>query len=216
MLENRTISDRIGVTLKYLTVSGLAFQAVHFIEHLAQVGYWLARPLEAPWLTPWAVAGRDQLAVGGDAVLGNEILHLVGNLVFLAGLGAFHLYCQRQTLETPPALRVATIIQSLHVAEHIALTATAVIWGKAIGVSTFLGLVDGPVLTSYRVWFHFLINLAATWAAAKALISSLYDRKLQKPNPARKPTVTSIQSRPLPTGSQDMQPNASPTRPPKQ
>lgn len=181
MIARGIESDHIGMTLKYLAVTGLAFQAVHFIEHIAQLGYWLARPLETPWLTPWAMAGRDQLAVGGDAALGNEILHLVGNLIFLAGLGAIHLYCQRQTLETPPALRVATIIQSLHVAEHIALTATAAMAGKAIGVSTFLGLVDGPVMTSYRVWFHFLINLAATWAAAKA-VASLYDRRLPRPS----------------------------------
>lgn len=181
MLERENRSNRIDLTLKYLAVSALVFQGVHFIEHVAQLGYWMARPLEAPWLTPWAVAGRDQLAVGGDAALGNEILHLVGNLIFLGGLGVLYLYRQRQALGTPPALRVATVIQGLHVAEHVTLTMTAAVWGNAIGISTFLGLVNGPVMTSYRVWFHFLINLAASWFAARALMS-LYKQRLPRSN----------------------------------
>lgn len=181
MIERGIESDRMGMTLKYLAVSGLVFQAVHFIEHVAQLGYWLARPLATPWLTPWAVAGRDQLAVGGDAALGNEILHLVGNLVFLAGLGALYLYRHRQTLATPLALRVAMVIQGFHVAEHMALTLTAAAWGKTVGISTFFGLVDGPVMTSYRVWFHFLVNLVASWFAARALMP-LLDRGLPRSN----------------------------------
>lgn len=43
-------------------------------------------------------------------------------------------------------------------------------WGEAAGLSTFFGLVSGPVMTSYRVWFHFLINLVATWFAARAVM----------------------------------------------
>lgn len=45
------------------------------------------------------------------------------------------------------------------------------LFGTAVGLSTFLGLVTGPVMTSYRVWFHLLINLAATWYAAKAILA---------------------------------------------
>lgn len=170
MVDREMPTARITVLVKYLAVSALVFQAVHLIEHMAQLGYWIARPLEAPWLTPWADAGRAQLAVGGNAALGNEILHLVGNVIFLAGLVALLSYVHRLGLEMSSALRVAFVVQGVHVIEHVALTTTAALWGEAVGISTFFGLVDGPVMTSYRVWFHFLINLVASWFAARAVM----------------------------------------------
>lgn len=192
MFDNDLRVDRVTVFLMYLAVSALVFQAVHLVEHVAQLGYWMARPLEAPWLTPWAVEGRDALAVAGNLVLGNEILHLVGNLIFLGGLVALFLYCRRRALGMPSALHVAFVIQGIHVAEHVALTTTTALWGKAIGISTFLGLVNGPVMTSYRVWFHFLINLVATWFAARAVMS-LYARSLlveRVRSPGERPAMT--------------------------
>lgn len=174
--EASTMSH-VDQLLKYLVVSALAFQMVHLIEHVAQLGFWIARPSAAPWLTPWAIEGRDALAADGNLALGNELLHLVGNLIFLAGLLALVLYCHRQARETPSPLRVAMMVQGIHVAEHLALTATTAAWGKAAGLSTFFGLVSGPVMTSYRVWFHFLINLVATWFAARAVMV-LYSRGL--------------------------------------
>ncbi len=161
---------RTGQSLKYVAVGALAFQAVHLVEHVAQVGYWLARPAAAPWLTPWAAEGRDALAVGGQLALGNELLHLIGNLIFVAGLAALAVYLRNRARTTPTALRTAIVLQGLHIVEHVLLTASSAFYGKAIGVSTFLGLVGGPVMTSWRVWFHFLINLAASWYAARALI----------------------------------------------
>jgi hypothetical protein len=158
--------------LRYVAVAALAFQAVHLVEHLAQFGYWATHPSEAPWLTPWATQGRDVLAVGGEASVGNELLHFLGNLIFLGGLVALVVLCRRAGKATGgfPSLRKATVVQGLHVAEHVVLTTTSFAFGKAIGLSTFLGLVDGPVMTSYRVWFHFLINLIATWYAGRALM----------------------------------------------
>lgn len=154
--------------LKYAAGAALAFQAVHFIEHVAQLGYWIAHPFEAPWLTPWAVQGRAVLAVDGQLDLGNELLHLLGNLVFLGGLFAMVAYLQRMGESVIASLRIAVAAQTLHVLEHLALTATSAVVGTAIGLSTFLGLVEGPVMTSYRVWFHFLINLLATYYAIRA------------------------------------------------
>lgn len=170
MVYRASTTDHTRELLKYLAVGALAFQMVHLIEHVAQLGYWIARPLEAPWLTPWAVEGRDALAAGGNLALGNELLHLVGNLIFLGGLLALVLYSRRREQETPSPLRIAMVVQGIHVAEHVVLTVTTVVWGKAAGLSTFFGLVDGPVMTSYRVWFHFLINLVATWFAARAVM----------------------------------------------
>lgn len=171
MFDRDLGADRVTGLLKYLAVSALVFQTVHLVEHVAQLGYWMARPLEAPWLTSWAVEARDALALAGNLTLGNEILHLVGNLIFLGGLVALFLYCRRRAADIPSALRVAFVVQGIHIVEHVALTTTTALWGKAIGISTFLGLVSGPVMTSYRVWFHFLINLGASWYAARAVVS---------------------------------------------
>lgn len=170
MVYLASTTDRTRALLKYLAVGALAFQMVHLIEHVAQLGYWIAHPLEAPWLTPWAIEGRDALAAGGNLALGNELLHLVGNLIFLGGLLALVLYSRRREQETPSPLRIAMVVQGIHVAEHVVLTATSSVWGKAAGLSTFFGLVSGPVTTSYRVWFHFLVNLVATWYAARAVM----------------------------------------------
>lgn len=157
--------------LKYLAVGALAFQVVHFIEHIAQLGYWLMHPVEAPWLTPWAAVGRDMLAVGGSAAIGNELLHLIGNAIFISGLVAMAVICHRHGRRRSdfPHLGKALWAQGLHVIEHVALTSTTLVFGKAIGVSTFLGLVSGPVMTSYRVWFHFILNGIATYYALRAL-----------------------------------------------
>lgn len=192
MEQSELTRGRTTGRLRYLAVGALAFQAVHLVEHIAQLGYWMTRPWEVPWLTPWAVEGRNALAVGGDAALGNEMLHLVGNLIFLGGLGALLAYCRRRALGTPSALRIASVIQGIHVAEHVALTTTAAMWRMAIGLSTFVGLVEGPVMTSYRVWFHFLINLAASWYAARAVMA-VHARGLlvdQIPRPGSTPAMS--------------------------
>ncbi|MFP3883813.1 MAG: DUF6008 family protein [Actinomycetota bacterium] len=170
MSHREYTSHYAGELLKYLAVGTLTFQLVHLIEHVAQLGYWIANPFDTPWLTPWAVEGRDVLAIGGDLALGNEFLHLLGNIIFLAGLVALVVYSRRQAENVPSPLRAAMVVQGLHGAEHVALTATTAMWGKAAGLSTFFGLVSGPVMTSYRVWFHFLINLVATWFAARAVM----------------------------------------------
>lgn len=192
MTYRASTTDRTRELLKYLAIGALAFQMVHLIEHVAQLGYWIAHPLEAPWLTPWAIEGRDALAADGNLALGNELLHLVGNLVFLGGLLALVFYCRRRELEASSPLRLAMVIQGIHVAEHLVLTVTTAVWGKAAGLSTFFGLVSGPVMTSYRVWFHFLINIVATWFAARALMVLLSRGLLIEPMRPReqRPTMS--------------------------
>lgn len=155
-----------------VAVAGIAFQAVHFVEHIAQALYWVAHPTAPPWLTPWAVAGRDVLVVDGTAGSGAELLHLVGNGIFLAALFALCVLaaCKATTVREFRGLRPAIMWQSFHVMEHIALTGTYLLFGKAMGVSTLFGLVGaGPLMWSYRVWFHFAINLVATVYAVRAM-----------------------------------------------
>lgn len=198
-----TTVDRGGGSLTrfimYAAIAALVFQAVHFVEHVAQLGYWFAHPADAPWLTPWAVQGRDILAVGGEPALGNELLHLLGNLIFLGGLVGLVAVCSRRqrTGKEYPALRTAVVIQGFHVVEHVALTATSLIYGKAIGLSTFLGLVAGPVMTSFRVWFHLLINLVATWYAGRAL-AELNAGGILIPTTPSAPRATAMEVEPAP------------------
>ena len=77
---------RTGVVMA--AVGLLGFQAFHVLEHGIQIGYWFGHPQAAPFLTPWAVVGRDVLAapLGRGPARGAELLHLVGNLLFLGGL----------------------------------------------------------------------------------------------------------------------------------
>ncbi len=158
--------------LAAIAVAGVAFQAVHFVEHIAQAMYWVANPTAPPWLTPWAVVGRDALVVDGTAASGTELLHLAGNAIFLAALFALCVLaaCKDTTVREFQGLRPAIMWQSFHVMEHVALTGTYLVFGKAMGLSTFFGLVAaGPLMWSYRVWFHFAINLIATVYAVRAL-----------------------------------------------
>lgn len=114
---------------------------------------------------------RNYLAIGRGSPLGTELLHLIGNLIFLGGLGALTVTCCAAgcAFRCLRSLKTALYVQGLHVVEHVALTSTVVLTGQAIGVSTFFGRLGGPVMTSWRVWFHFLANLVASWYAARAL-----------------------------------------------
>lgn len=151
-------------------VGGIGFQVVHGLEHAVQLGAWIGAPARPPFLTTWAAAGRDALAAGGSAALGNELLHLVGNLVFLAGLLGLA-WIARARAVRPRSLVVALWAQGLHVLEHLALAVTTTVTGTAIGVTTVLGILEaGPALTAVRVVAHFAINAVATVAAVTAVV----------------------------------------------
>jgi hypothetical protein len=153
-----------------VAIAGLSFQVVHVLEHAAQTAAWTTHPDQPPWLTPWAATGRDWLAHGGDIALGNELLHLVGNLAFLAGLAALAGIVARFGVHRPRSLTAALWIQGLHVAEHAALTASTATLGTSVGVTTALSqLPPGPGLWTLRVLAHFTINVAATAAMVLAL-----------------------------------------------
>lgn len=165
--------------LRDVAVAALIFQTVHLIEHMAQLSYWWMNPSAAPWLTPWAVAGRDLLAVDGTPGGGNEILHLLGNVIFLGGilaLGALASRSGRKPKEIP-YLRKATTLQGVHVAEHILLTVSYLAFGSAIGFSTIFGTAEGVFGSSLRIWAHFLLNLIATYYAVRS-VSEMHRRGL--------------------------------------
>jgi hypothetical protein len=161
--------------LFWAVLGGAAFQVLHVIEHVAQFGYWVAHPTKPPWMTPWAMVLMHGFAdLGGPSPLafGTELLHLVGNSIFFVGVVTLLLLVRIVAPHTPThrTTRLTLWVQGFHVAEHVLLTLTFLWFGRAAGVSTFFGLVGpGPVLWTYRVWWHFVINAVATVLLLKAL-----------------------------------------------
>lgn len=152
--------------ITYLVVAAIAFQVVHFGEHLAQITHWAIHPSAPPWLTPWAADARD--ALSGDPAVGVELLHLLGNAFFLVGLVAMWLLPAAQGAARAD-VRIATGLQVVHVLEHVALTVTLTLGGTALGISTGFGTLSGGALSSYRVVWHFVFNLVVTAYAVRAL-----------------------------------------------
>lgn len=165
---------RIGI-LALVLAATFGFQGMHLVEHGAQLGYWVLHPTEAPWLTPWAEVARDGLAdLGGwmvplskEPALGTELLHLAGNTIFFAGILAAVCLMGRETLRASGSMKWLLIFQGVHVLEHVLLTTTLVATGRPRGISTLFGLTEPGTtgIDTYRIWWHFLINLAATGLA---------------------------------------------------
>ncbi len=157
-----------------VAAGALVFQVVHVVEHALQAIAWAGDPGSRPWITPWAA--ETATGVGHWCVvlapasspnpLGTELLHLFGNVIFLAGLVVLLGLPQ---LADRRLARTAVLIQGLHVLEHVVLTGTLVTTGTAFGVSTQLDqfLPVGP--TTVRVLFHFGINALATAYAVAAI-----------------------------------------------
>ncbi|SNR65323.1 hypothetical protein SAMN06265360_11375 [Haloechinothrix alba] len=148
-------------------VLGVLGQLGHVQEHIAQVAYWTAHPNSPAWMTPWgdglaAALGRVNPA---EPSLGMEILHLTGNVVFLAGLAGIMLIT-RHALRSRSRTwaRMGVWMQGIHGVEHLALTLSVALGaGRAIGLSTWFGLLDpGPGLWTYRIWWHFIANIVGT------------------------------------------------------
>lgn len=158
-----------------VAAGGLAFQVIHVLEHLLQLGFWFARPGATPWLSSWAAGTADGLQYFCSLVpsadtptsLGVEMLHLTGNVVFLGSLTAWQVAMRAQH-RTVRSLAIAERIQLFHVIEHVLLVATLIGFGQATGLSTLFGLAEGSVLVAVRVWFHFGINALATGYALVA------------------------------------------------
>ena len=180
LLARRLHRPAIAIQLLVvLVLGGVSFQVVHFFYHLLQLGYWFAHPTEAPWMPPWSrVAVTDLAALAGyqgDMAAGMELLHLAGNWIFFAA-GVVPIYLTLRSLNTERgemhATRVAFWLQLVHVLEHVSLTSTYLLVGRAIGLSTLFGAtfyLGGAWASSIRIWWHFLINLAVTGAVLLAL-----------------------------------------------
>lgn len=173
----RTSPSRLTGAAGLTAAVCLVVQAAHVFEHLLQFGYWVIHPSQPPWMTPWAMWLHRPLMVDGSMALGVELLHLFGNTVFFAGLVALAVWyaAYGYRIRDCRPLGIALAVQGVHLVEHVVLTITAAWAGTSVGVSTLFGLVDGPVMTSWRVWFHFGINAVATWYALEAVRQARHD-----------------------------------------
>jgi hypothetical protein len=165
-----------------VVIVGVVGQIGHLQEHIAQVGYWVQHPNSKPWMTPWG----DGLAMGFGRVdtshpaLGMEILHFVGNMIFLAGMvGIMILTCRAPQVRARKWGRMGVWMQGLHGLEHLSLMLSVWLGAKrAIGVSTWFGVMQpGPGLWTYRIWWHFLANVMGSVIFAGALWHVWVDRK---------------------------------------
>lgn len=158
------------------TIGALVFQFGHLVEHTLQMAMWMVHPRRGPWMSPIAhelslwlggVGQADSAEMSLSMARGMEFLHLIGNSIFLAGATGVVL------LVSGPARRWAVLgwwFQALHTLEHVALTATMLAGGRAVGVSNWFGRLDGTELTTQRVWWHGLVNLFATVLVARAVV----------------------------------------------
>jgi hypothetical protein len=150
---------------------GLAFQIGHFAEHAIQFGVWILGDIskicgrDTPWMSPWVTEIVRNIGIvmfpNADAtrqmMLGMEVLHLVGNSIFLISLGCL-CYCIRSKW-----IRWALYIETFHLYEHLVLTVSAYFVGKPIGLSTLFGgsgvVGSREFAVGYRVTWHFVMNL---------------------------------------------------------
>lgn len=164
-------------------VLGVLGQLGHLQEHVAQVGYWVGHPnAKTGWMTPWGTA----LAMGFGMVdmtkptLGMEILHFIGNLIFLAGLAAVMVITSRaRTTRTRWWAKMGVWMQGIHGLEHLSLMLSVWLGAKeAIGLSTWFGLLaPGPGAATYRVWWHFIANVIGSFIFAMALYHLWRERR---------------------------------------
>ena len=172
--------ERRRALLTGVVFGTVGFQVFHLLEHGLQLGYWILNPKEKPWLTPWAETGVDGLAYwcsiwpgkGAAGPRGSELLHLVGNSIFFAGVVAMLVLSLVAGVRSS-AVRGTVIFQGLHLVEHLVLTMTLFVSGSAWGASTMFGRWSGSELSSHRVWWHFTVNAIATVLGLLAL-RSLY------------------------------------------
>ena len=174
----------IYYTLATIATAGLIFQIGHFLEHTVQFGVWLFGDRTAPWMSapvmelvhmvgayyfPTADMARQMSA-------GMEILHLIGNTIFLTTLLSLLYFIRSKWV------RYAFYVEMFHLYEHISLTLSIIYLGKPIGFSTLFGasvpLLGSQLAIGYRVFWHFIMNFVPSalfmmgakehWAKIKA------------------------------------------------
>lgn len=155
-----------------IAILGTAFQVGHFVEHAAQAGEWVFVDRTQAWMS--TLACDLSLLLNASMARGMEVLHLTGNLIFLVTLAAWWKL-------KGSAFRAPFLVEAFHLTEHISLTATVFLYGKAAGWSTLFGfapeLLGHNGAVGFRVLWHFGMNLIPSammaWAMRGALRRAL-------------------------------------------
>jgi hypothetical protein len=159
--------ETAGHYFVFLVYGTVAFQFVHTVEHFLQTGFWIRRPYSLPWLSPWALSAQKGLTTLFDSQArvqsGNEILHLLGNGIFFAGLVAIvHALRRAGTAKKDRRYAVwAFWAEGIHMSEHVVLTLTWYLFGVPRGISTLFGLtykMQAPWASGIRILWHFAAN----------------------------------------------------------
>lgn len=170
----------------YLAVAaGFGLQTFHTFEHVIQVVFWGRNPWAPGYMSPVAkkaAAGLESIAASamgwtGRSTLGMELLHLVGNTLFLLGIAA--LLIGKPFASKRHGAILAFSFEGLHLVEHIILTTTTVAGYPAWGNSTLFNTISGSQLSSHRIWWHFVMNVAALILFAFALFSEGFSRRVR-------------------------------------
>ena len=181
---------------------GVVGQIGDLQEHVAQAAYWIAHPNSKPWMTPWGTSlarGYGQIDASKPS-LGMEILHLVGNFIFLAGIVGVVLITARAR-QTPARKwgKMGAWMQGIHGVEHAVLTLSVALGAsRAIGLSTWFGASpNGPGLWTYRLWWHAVANLVGSvifavavyhlWQERATIRAAYYQSVNADPEPAPEP-----------------------------
>jgi hypothetical protein len=153
----------------------LIFQSFHTLEHLVQLSRWFTSPYSPPYMSPIAKTASSQLEssfanltnITGVSSLGMELLHLVGNGIFLTG--GVVLYFSPVFAKVRKYSLYALLFEGVHMIEHSILTISALSGNGAWGASTQFNLLAGSQLTTHRIWWHGAMNLVALLTFALAL-----------------------------------------------
>jgi hypothetical protein len=191
--------EQLDNLLKILVGMGLAFQLGHFAEHAVQFAVWSAGKSQ------WVVAtfcGRDtpymsrpvtamvelvgaylfpKADLARQMMVGTEILHLIGNCMFLATIAGVFYFIPTKLV------RYALYIEGAHLCEHISLTLSAYYVGKPIGLSTLFGQASAlwgqELAVGWRVSWHFVMNLLPLPFVMIAMMRHFAPREGSRPVP---------------------------------
>ena len=153
----------------------LIFQSFHTLEHLVQLSRWFNSPYSPPYMSPIAKTASSQLEssfasisnIIGVPSLGMELLHLVGNAIFLTG--GVVLFFSPVFAKVRKYSLYALLFEGVHMIEHSILTISSLSGNGAWGASTQFNLLAGSQLTTHRIWWHGAMNLVALLTFALAL-----------------------------------------------
>lgn len=166
-------------------VASLGLQTFHSLEHVVQSAVWAKNPLAPGYMSPLAkqaAAGLESVAasafgITGRSTLGMELLHLVGNTLFFIGIVAL-VVGQPFASRRRAALYAATF-EGIHLFEHAVLTATTIAGFPAWGSSTLYNTISGSQLSTHRIWWHLVMNIAALALTVHAVKGSEYTKAVR-------------------------------------